>query len=70
MLNENTWHDTVDYSPYLVCLAELSDGKVIEAQFVMGMWETLDGEAIYPVRFMPLRARVLVGLYKPPFEIA
>ena len=62
--NEHPWHDAVDFSPLLVCEVELSSGEIVEAVFVCGTWETLNGEAVYPVRFRPTRYQIVVGLYK------
>ncbi len=58
------WYDAKDYKPRVVCEVELSNSERMEAVFVCGSWETIDGQEIYPIRFRILRMAVTVGLYK------
>lgn len=62
-MSDNAWYDAEDYSPQLICEAELVSGQVTDAVFVCGQWETVDGEAIYPIRFRPKENRVVMPLY-------
>lgn len=57
------WYSTEDFTPHVVCEVELPDGEIIQARRVMGDWETLGGEVIYPVRFRSPSVVVTRALY-------
>lgn len=62
-MSENKWYDAIDHSPQLVCEVELSNGNCTDAVWVMGEWNTLEGEVIYPVRFRIKTACIITPLY-------
>jgi hypothetical protein len=57
------WYDANGFTPHIICEVELEGGLKFSARFVMGNWETLQGEVIYPVRFKPLSIMVDRALY-------
>lgn len=58
----NTWHDAIDCRPEFIFDVEMKDGQNIEARFIMGNFETLDGRVLYPERFMFKEYRVVIPL--------
>lgn len=67
---ETQWYDVEDHSPLLVCEVKLSDGRIVEAHYSCGSWETVEeGEWIQPIMFRPKETMVITALYKPPFDL-
>lgn len=58
------WYSAEDFMPHVVCEVELANGEIIQARRVMGDWETLDGEVIYPVRFRSPSVVITRALYR------
>lgn len=62
------WYDEVDHSPGMMCEVELPGGEKVQARWVCGSWETLDGQAVYPARWRFLYPVRQTALYKAPFD--
>jgi len=60
---DSHWFDAVDYHPQIVCEVELPDGAIVDAVFILGNWETLQGKILNPVRFRLKSPRVIMPLF-------
>ena len=56
------WNDAIDCRPRFVFDVQLKDGSVQEALYIMGNFETTDGQVLYPERFAFKECRVVVPL--------
>lgn len=54
------WHDAIDCAPRFIFDVQLKDGSVVEAHHIMGNFETLDGQVLYPEKFRFKECRVVV----------
>lgn len=64
------WYDSEDHTPDVICEVEVEGGKKIEARYILGNWETLDGQPLFGVkRWRFLYYLVRTAVYKAPFEI-
>lgn len=62
-MSNDGWYDAVDHMPYLVCKCLLPNGDIVDGRHVMGDWENMDGEIIYPTHFKIDRGIVETPIY-------
>ena len=57
---DNAWFDAVDCRPAFIFEVEMKDGSIVEARYIMGSFETMDGQVLYPERYRYKEYKVVV----------
>lgn len=57
-MDEIRWFEVTNYNPGVMFHVRFSDGTDGFCRWVCGSWETLDGEAVYPIEFTLENAEV------------